>query len=879
MPIGILARALAAACAGLALVTGGAAAQTLVELRTWYSPSRGDHFTTTQDSWAGSPGDRRSPDYRMIRSEGRIFSPDAPQPPGTVELWSFWHPGRGDNFLTSDPAWTSQATRDGYRRFRLEGYVFDRPVAGAAPLVSYWSGTRADNFASTDARLQVARGDIVPNDRSGTTLAANYRRYRTEGFVFPPAADQSDSESFGFNLSDVGYADWRPRAPGEGALPDDPLARERTVSTPLLISMIAFEDKDFGPTDLARYGRLFGDDPGNFSDMLNSTSNGRYQLDTSFLPIVRDDIRFDQLSGMKDGDDGAWALSRDGADGRARFRDLYGFDMSEYDLDGDGIERHEVEYRTRVLHLLDRRINFARYDANGDGLVDRSELMILRFGADDGIGGQMGFSLETTLDGVRVRIPVLLVARETTLAGLVHETMHAWGGVDIYGPRRALNYRATPMAAMLWDDRFMHFDPWHKARFGWVRPRFQPIDGGAGATLLGSPGHDVGRDWSRPIVFYDPARGLDEYFMVEFRTPHPADCAGSHLPDSACPRYADNGVSDAGLVVWHYRATDGASVRPADVRRRDDPDDRFAWPGDTAEDGHMLHLAVARAPDGRLGGRRYWRSRDGEIPLTWWDGSDAGVTLSVGPMTETSRALAVSWRSSGDVFRPRIDRVGVAGAVLGEYTRVAPGQTFHLDGVFGETYGGFTVSLFGEDGSHRSMSLDSFAPTRLIVTVPDDMPPGRYELALGNNRAIADGRRDRMSNAALIEIAGGGIVAQLDPEVARAMTERIGPIRLQAVEGLQAASPQQPSSAAAQQIELTPADIGLEGGRVPPIRDFSLDRPVDPHAYQPLGVAPQLDANQQVQQPAEEVERSLEDAVRDELRDALLNALGGDDPN
>src|SRR5262249_29305655 len=80
----------------------------VVSLYTWYSPSRGDYFTTSDPNWipnwvatgyANHVPDARSPDYTSIREEGRVFSPNSPQPPDTVPLYSWYSPSKHDNFI------------------------------------------------------------------------------------------------------------------------------------------------------------------------------------------------------------------------------------------------------------------------------------------------------------------------------------------------------------------------------------------------------------------------------------------------------------------------------------------------------------------------------------------------------------------------------------------------------------------------------------------------------------------------------------------------------------------------------------------------------------------------------------------------------------
>jgi hypothetical protein len=97
-----------------------------VPLYGWWSLSRGDNFATTDPGWAGNPGDSRPPDYDFVRLEGYVYSPDAPQPPGTVPLYSWWSLSRGDNFVTTDPAWAGEpgdTVPPDYDFVRLEGYL------------------------------------------------------------------------------------------------------------------------------------------------------------------------------------------------------------------------------------------------------------------------------------------------------------------------------------------------------------------------------------------------------------------------------------------------------------------------------------------------------------------------------------------------------------------------------------------------------------------------------------------------------------------------------------------------------------------------------------------------------------------------------------
>lgn len=104
----------------------------LVPLHHWYSPTRGDNFLTTDPQWYGQRGDVRSPDYLHVGMVGYIYAPDRPAPAGAQPLWSWWSPSRGDNFATTDPAWSPASggeRRPDYRYYRLEGYLLPAEIS------------------------------------------------------------------------------------------------------------------------------------------------------------------------------------------------------------------------------------------------------------------------------------------------------------------------------------------------------------------------------------------------------------------------------------------------------------------------------------------------------------------------------------------------------------------------------------------------------------------------------------------------------------------------------------------------------------------------------------------------------------------------------
>jgi hypothetical protein len=154
----------------------------LVPLVTFYSEAAGDHFTTTQEAWtckvfrpADCPADPR---YRIVGLQGYVHRADRPRPAGTVPLYHWWSPSREDNFLTSDPAWAGvvgdiRLEHDGYRLFRIEGFIPTAEAAGSVPLDSFWNPAVRDNAAVNPRRVSMPVG---------------WGRYRREGYLLGPGA-------------------------------------------------------------------------------------------------------------------------------------------------------------------------------------------------------------------------------------------------------------------------------------------------------------------------------------------------------------------------------------------------------------------------------------------------------------------------------------------------------------------------------------------------------------------------------------------------------------------------------------------------------------------------------------------------------------------
>jgi len=126
----------------------------IIGLSSYWSPSREDNFATTNPAFLHLA--KLEPDYNRYRLEGYLFAPTAPPPAGTIALRSWWSPSRGDNFATTNSAYT-QPLRErllpDYGHYRLEGYLYppDGPQPkDTVPLYSWYSHSRGDNFISSN---------------------------------------------------------------------------------------------------------------------------------------------------------------------------------------------------------------------------------------------------------------------------------------------------------------------------------------------------------------------------------------------------------------------------------------------------------------------------------------------------------------------------------------------------------------------------------------------------------------------------------------------------------------------------------------------------------------------------------------------------------
>ena len=323
------------------------------------------------------------------------------------------------------------------------------------------------------------------------------------------------------------------------------------------------------------------------------------------------------------------------ADGQVAFLDVdsmgaWGTDGTvkrwAYKYNESGI--HEYAYKEALERLDASALNLGRYDTNGDGRLSDTELPIVLvnalpprgprnpFGSNGGINRTLpactrigGTSLDVCPDA-----KVGVAGESTGFGTIAHELTHTLGAIDLYGADQQRSVGLTLMGATVLPDdvhEYLHLDPWHKMRFGWLQPRIVDIASLTSTqdALLSPPS----TNGYSTILFHDSRRGVRDYLLVEYRR------------NDGLDRH----VADVGVAIWQVHADDAWNpiAMPAQVGN--------------GSDVTMMHLG---APGSAIrGGSRLWRPEDGEVRLPWFDGSDSGLWLLV---TASGGATAqVRWRS------------------------------------------------------------------------------------------------------------------------------------------------------------------------------------------------------------------------------------------
>ena len=211
---------------------------------------------------------------------------------------------------------------------------------------------------------------------------------------------------------------------------------------------------------------------------------------------------------------------------------------------------NDSAYVANLVTKVMGSIDFQQFDNDSNGTITGDELGILIFHNEDPQNGYIR-AITRGVSVVRVAGPpvnfhgLVSLANFTLATGdfasIVHELTHLAGSVDgddtkdLYG-WDCMNQNLTLMGCTGSDGNTVHHDSCYKLHFGWVDPRIRSLAAGGIESI---PAAQMGQD-DAPILLYDPAHGLKEFFMLEYRTRTSPKGGGF-----------DSNVPGDGLVIWH----------------------------------------------------------------------------------------------------------------------------------------------------------------------------------------------------------------------------------------------------------------------------------------------------------------------------------------
>ena len=334
-----------------------------------------------------------------------------------------------------------------------------------------------------------------------------------------------------------------------------------------------------------------------------------------------------------------------------------------------------------ILEAARKGFDFSRYDRNRDGRVAASELGLLII---DNLSAGSGQTVPTEsctkvpVPGSKKRIDVCTggsyVGHDANISTIAHELSHLLGTIDIYGTT-CLSQGLSLMTCTGYvgalpnpkPDQTFLLDPWHRSRLGWLKPRIYSLTD-AGSTLLRESSELYGESYNGgPIILYDPRKGTQEYFILEYRGRQGSTRVRGSTSSIGYGYDAD--APEDGVAVWHVKTDAAGNLISIPDRVPESVNHRCARNQDAnSVDGGSrvtnrripvvglscgdvmsnVHISPGRGglPFG-WGGNVLLQERDGDISLNWLnstndgDGDDVGIHLKV--YDEANGYLRIRW--------------------------------------------------------------------------------------------------------------------------------------------------------------------------------------------------------------------------------------------
>ncbi|MEE2786589.1 MAG: hypothetical protein VX589_04560 [Myxococcota bacterium] len=301
-----------------------------------------------------------------------------------------------------------------------------------------------------------------------------------------------------------------------------------------------------------------------------------------------------------------------------------------------------------------------RFDKNNDGKITDDELIMFIIAPNAHRPTTGGAVRRVHVTGLKDSKGTFQVSmRVGAFSDLIdfltfgHEAAHLFGALDLYGPGGQLNHTMSLMGAQAHKapagPHTLHVDPYHKIRFGWVKPRIVTSGTFDCATLKApNTGGKPAKATQRPLVIRDPDASLAKAgaFLFEYRVGHgKKNYDGAFFADGQCIE----GKKYGACRVWRFKkklkdnCMEGAppcpywiDTRYAGVFRRAKKTAR----GYTCTEGTrsgQSNCKVASLP--QLKGKCY---PGGRACLYWIDTQRNGV-FTVGRAISKTRDGVVSW--------------------------------------------------------------------------------------------------------------------------------------------------------------------------------------------------------------------------------------------
>ena len=320
-----------------------------------------------------------------------------------------------------------------------------------------------------------------------------------------------------------------------------------------------------------------------------------------------------------------------------------------------------------VKTVIDNGFDFLAFDANHDGNVQSpDELTVFVINPATGNNGGVNRGMATQQDDAgtfSVGGGALIAGHVATFDTIIHEFGHSFGvnyemytlppsgaainqGMAIMSTSGWGSAGATLVFSATWQPARLHFDPFHKLRFGWSEPRIVSLRSGGRFVLPVATSRTV----NAPVILYDPQRGTQEYFILEYRSR--AQSAANYDTNFAI----DQLVDDEGLVIWQVATQADHSLSgnwaPADPALNPPP-------------LYSSSILCRCPPDLNVTANRPWIGGQLTPALKWFDGSQTATRIRVLPFPAGATSITVeiladyeTWLDFSYLGRPILPETG-----------------------------------------------------------------------------------------------------------------------------------------------------------------------------------------------------------------------------